>query len=119
MLMVYLENFVTNKIRNFTFHNANDNTNVVEKLINKLFQVCCICYIFNLIIQDDLKYIALQLTKIREPVGFVYVSSSLKQALASVHADFNLFDKIFTREIANMSNSIYLMLQFYVNYDVS
>lgn len=53
------------KIRSFTFDNATVNKVVINKLCRVLkldfggyvFHIRCVCHIFNLIVQDGLKYI--------------------------------------------------------------
>lgn len=76
----------------------------------KLCQLCCIRRTFDLILQDDLRYITPQLTIIRQVIVFIYVSLSRKQTFASIWLDSNLSDRIFAMVLIFVMVYIYMVL---------
>lgn len=76
----------------------------------KLCQLCCICRTFDLILQDDLRYITPQLTITRQVIVFIYVSLSHKQTFASIWLDSNLSDRIFAMVLIFVMVYIYMVL---------
>lgn len=75
------------KIRSFTFDNASINKLVVDQLCRILnpnfdgfpFHVHCICHIFNIIVQDELKQINIHIERDKNKLIFITISPYRKQ----------------------------------------
>ncbi|KAG5531327.1 hypothetical protein RHGRI_026069 [Rhododendron griersonianum] len=121
---VFTEYNLADKVFSITFDNHSANTASIDMFLDnlspihggKLFHMRCVCHIINLVVQDGLKTISLELSKIKDAIHFITTSPSRQQEFDAFCASLSLKPKVFNTDIRTRWNSTYIMLKSCKNY---
>ena len=120
IMLIIKEYKCESKIRSFTFDNASVNKVVIDKLYRVLqpdfggylFHIRCVCHIFNLIVQDGLKHVKDEISRIRNALTYITITPSRKQAFEEFCEQAgNSNTKTFITDVGHRWNSTYLLLK--------
>ena len=120
IMLIIKEYKCESKIRSFTFDNASVNKVVIDKLHRVLqpdfggylFHIRCVCHIFNLIVQDGLKHVKDEISRIRNALTYITITPSRKQAFEEFCEQVgNSNTKTFITDVGHRWNSTYLLLK--------